>query len=175
MILPLVFFGNSLLRKHSSFVEHINDGVRRLVEDMIETMDSKKGVGLAAVQVGVLLRVFIIRPEIYLENGEMTLGDVQVFINSVLSAPTEEKVLMLEGCLSLPGLHREVERPVAIHVEAQNLQGEKVSADFSDFTAREIMHENDHLNGVLFIDRLDARTKREIEPFLKEIKKAHKG
>ncbi len=169
MKLPLCYYGNPILRKKCQTVDKITPEIRQLVQDMIETMDAANGVGLAATQVGSLHRLFVIRPEIKNE-GEFALGAPEVFINPVLSKPTEEGQVMNEGCLSFPGLHLEVIRPYGIHVEALNLEGEKISADVYGFKARELMHENDHLNGVVFVDRVTDSIKKEIKPVLREMK-----
>lgn len=170
---PLVYYGNPLLRKKSVKVEKINDEIKTLVKDMIETMDANNGVGLAAIQVGEPWRVIVIRPEIENESGKIMLGEPEVYINPVLSNPSSETNIFSEGCLSIPGIHREVERPKSIHVEAMDLEGNKISEDFEGFKAVEIMHENDHLNGVLFVDRLSKENRKKIEPYLKEIKKKY--
>jgi len=96
-----------------------------------------------------------------------------VIINPVLSSPSEEKVSMLEGCMSLPDLHVEVVRPKSIHVSYQNLLGETIEEDLFDFRARMFMHENDHLNGVLHIDRMDPKERKQIEQLLREMKKKY--
>ena len=173
MILPLVYLGNSLLRTRSERVKEITDEIRSLVTDMIETMDENKGIGLAAIQVGKPLRILIIRPVIEQNENEAVLGDVEVYINSKISNPSSETVILPEGCLSIPGIHAEVERPKSIHIEWTDLEGKHHEGDFSDFKARELMHENDHLNGVLFIDRLTAKVRKEISLHLKEIEKKY--
>lgn len=174
MKLPLCYYGNPLLRKTCQPVDKITPEISKLVQDMIDTiMDSGNGVALAANQVGSLLRIFVIFPIVQNETGESVLGAPEVFINPVLSKPTEQQETMNEGCLSLPGLNLEVIRPYGIHVEAMNLEGEKVSCDVYGFKAREIMHENDHLNGKFFIDRVIDSVKKEIEPFLRDLKKKY--
>ncbi len=170
MILPLCYYGNVILRKKCHKIERITPDIHKLVSDMIETMDSSNGIGLAATQVGKDLCLFVIRPEIKDAEGNFSLGEPEVFINPVLSNPTEEREKMTEGCLSFPGLYLEIDRPYGIHVEALNLEGEKISLDIYGFKAREIMHENDHLNGKLFIDRTTDSVKNEIDPLLREIK-----
>lgn len=167
----LIYFGNPKLRKKSVEVTSITEEVKVLVSEMIEVMDAKKGVGLAAPQLGEHLRIFIIRPEIVLPNNEITLGPVEVFINPRLFDPSKETHTMAEGCLSIPGIHVEVIRPIAISIEALDLNGNKISFRAEGFKARELMHENDHLNGVLFVDRVSDELKKEIEPFLRNFKK----
>jgi len=170
MILPLIYYGNNLLRTRSGKVKQIDPEIKQLCFDMIETMDANNGVGLAAIQVGKPFRIIVIRPVLETENGESYLGDAEIYINPVLSNPSENTEILSEGCLSIPKLHFDVERPVSIHIEALDINGDKISKEIIGFKAREIMHENDHLNGVLFIDRLSAKKRKEIEPALKEIK-----
>ncbi len=173
MILPIVYYGNQLLRTRSEKVKEITDEIRTLINDMIETMDENKGVGLAAIQVGKPFRIFIIRPIVEQKDDEAVLGDVEVFINPKITLSSDESVIFSEGCLSVPALHAEVERPGAIHIEWMDLEGNIQSVDVSGYKARELMHENDHLNGVLFIDRLPAKIRKEIAPQLKEIEKKY--
>jgi peptide deformylase len=172
MILSLVYFGNPLLRSRSLAITEITPEIKQLAYDMIETMDANKGVGLAAIQVGKPLRMFVIRPEIENE-GEVVLGEAKVFINPILLNPSQEREILSEGCLSIPGLHVEVERPKNIHIKALNLDGKQILLEFNGFSAREIMHENDHLNAVLFIDRVPAQKRKEISPLLKQIQEKY--
>ena len=174
MKLPLKYYNDPILREKCKKVDKITEEIKKLVSDMIETMDANNGIGLAANQVGYLFKLFVIRPEIKDANGEYALGSPEVYINPVLSKnPSEEKNVMTEGCLSFPGLHIEIERPKKIHVEAIDINGDPVSIDLVGFKAREIMHENDHLNGRLFIDRASKEIRKHIEPALREIKKKY--
>lgn len=173
MKLPLYYYGSPVLRKKCQEVDKITDEIRMLVSNMIETMDANNGVGLAASQVGELLRIFVIRPEIKLPDGKFDLGAPEVYINPVLSNPSDEIDIMNEGCLSLPGLHADIERPFSIHIEALDVEGNVISLDATGFKARELMHENDHLNGKLFIDRLYHEDKRAVEPLLRKLKKKY--
>ncbi|MGD2169690.1 MAG: peptide deformylase [Chlamydiota bacterium] len=175
MLLKLCYYNNPILRKKCKPVKEITDEIKRLAQDMIETMDAGNGVGLAAPQVGKDLAIFVMREDKYTEEGELVLGDAKVFINPKLSNPSKETNVHLEGCLSLPGLHLDIERPNVIYVEAMDLEGNITSQEFTDFTARIIMHENDHLNGVLFIDRIPKKTKKKIEPSLRKIKEKYEA
>jgi peptide deformylase len=169
----LLYYGNPLLRKKCQNVEEVTPQIRELALEMIAIMDAKRGVGLAASQVGELIRIFVIRPEVTLPNNEITLGKPEVFINPRLYDPSKEVVVMAEGCLSLPGLHVELGRPMEISVDALDFNGNPITLRATGFKARELMHENDHLNGVLFIDRLPVKVKKEIEPILRDIKQKH--
>ena len=157
MRLELRYYGDPILRKTALVIDKITDEVRMLAKDMIETMDALNGVGLAANQVGQLCKLFVIRPEVKTPDDEFALGPAEVYINPILSAPSQETEVMTEGCLSFPGLHAEIERPLSIHIDAIDLDGNPISLDVSGFKAREIMHENDHLNGVLYIDRIRGK------------------
>lgn len=173
MKLRLRYFGDPILRKKCKVVTEITDEIRSLVKDMIETMDALNGVGLAANQVGKSYKLFVIRPEVKSPEGEFSLGPAEVYINPVLSNPSEETEIMNEGCLSFPGLHVDVERPFSIHVEALDIHGHPISLDVSGFKARELMHENDHLNAKFFIDRLSANLRKAVEPALKKIQEKY--
>ena len=170
--LVLRYYGDPILRRKAEEIAKITDEIKLLVKKMIEVMDEKNGVGLAATQLGVLYKVLVIRPEIETENG-FALGDIEVYINPIISNPSKEREVMSEGCLSVPGIHKEVIRPISIHIEAIDLNGNKISEDVIGFKARELMHENDHLNGKLFIDRISKEDKKDIEEDLKAIKKTY--
>jgi peptide deformylase len=172
MIIPLRYYGDPVLRQKALPIEVVTDEVRRLAFDMVETMDAKRGVGLAANQIGKLLRIFVIRPEIAAEDGEFMLGEPEFYINPSLILPSEELEVCSEGCLSIPKLHLDIERPKEIHIRAMNLEGQWFEADVGGFKARELMHENDHLNGVLFVDRYKG-SRLEVDDFLRQCKKKY--
>jgi len=171
--LALRRYDDPILRKKAVSVEAITPAIERLAADMVETMVGSNGVGLAGPQIGQLLRIFIIRDEMLAEDGNYVMGPPEVIINPTLSSPSEEKVSMVEGCLSLPGLYVDVIRPKVIHVRYMNLKGEWVEEMLDGFRARVTMHENDHLNGVLTIDRIDKRERKKAEPHLLAIKKKY--
>ncbi len=134
---------DEILRKKSRVVEEVNDRIRTLVKDMIETMYEANGVGLAAPQVGILKRVAVV------DVGE----GIHVFINPEIIEKSGS-CIDVEGCLSLPGKQGQVERPEKIKVRALNENGEQFEIEAEDFFARAICHETDHLDGILFIDKL---------------------
>lgn len=171
MRLPLCYYGDPILRTKAQTIEKITPEIVALAEDMIETMIAHNGVGLAAPQVGKSIRLYVCRDEHKNFEGEYTLGEPKVMINPILRHPSLETTSQLEGCLSIPGLHLNIERPKSIHIRYQTLQGEFVEEELSDFFARVNMHENDHLNGVLHIDRASIQDRKEAEPFLRQIKK----
>lgn len=175
MILDLRYYDDPILRKKAQDVECITDEIKELCLNMVETMLHSKGIGLAAPQVGVLLRIFVSNCEYEDEQGEVHLGEPKVYINPVLSNPSEALVERGEGCLSIPKLYAPVLRPLTIDVEAMDLNGQIFKESCYGYQARNRMHENDHLNGVLFIDRIKGKRRSELEPALRLIKQRYKS
>jgi peptide deformylase len=179
MKLRLAYYGDSILRKKATPIAEINDAIRQLVADMVETMDAHNGCGLAAPQVHQSIRLFITCIPEYIEDKEeksgykMIPGPLRVFINPKIIAYSDECQTDDEGCLSIPDLRGEVTRPLKITIEATDLEGNTFTEDFVEFEARAIMHENDHINGVLYIDRLSPKRKKEFEAPLREIKRKY--
>jgi peptide deformylase len=136
--------GDEILRKKSRKVENIDDRLKILADDMAETMYHASGVGLAAVQVGVLKRLIVV------DAGE---GLVKLINPEILE--TEGEQLDIEGCLSLPGVRENVKRPSRVKVKALDMEGKETIIEGSDFFARALCHEIDHLDGILFIDRAE--------------------
>ncbi len=155
----ILHYGEEPLREASQPVTEINDDVRRLVEDMFETMYESKGVGLAAPQVGVNLRIAII------DIGE----DPLVLINPQI-LKLSGKETCDEGCLSFPGLTEKVERAKKVVAEATDLDGSVYEIEAEGLLARAIQHELDHLDGVLFIDRISKARKLQIKHELEILK-----
>lgn len=143
----VVVYPNPILSKPAEPVTAINSEIKRFIKDMLAVMYREGGVGLAAPQIGVSARIFVANPE-----GKKG-GPEFVFINPVLSEHKGE-ILGPEGCLSLPGISGDVIRAEQVSVEASNEKGETFRLNADDFLARIIQHENDHLNGRLFIDRV---------------------
>ncbi|MDF2550332.1 MAG: def [Chlamydiales bacterium] len=168
----LIYYGNPLLRQKASPILSFDQDLRLLAENLIDVMFEAKGVGLAAPQVGVLQRLFI---AVALPEGEEDVkkGEPKVYINPELSNPGFETNFLEEGCLSIPKLYLEVERPSRITIKAYDLDGNPFVEELTDFAARCIMHENDHLNGVLFIDRVIPKERKKAEKFLRDIKKRY--
>ncbi len=150
-MLDIITLGDERLKKRSIVVPDIDGNVQSLVEQMFESMHANKGIGLAAVQVGSMFRLFVTDVE----------GDApRVFINPDILETSLEQVTLEEGCLSIPGINADVVRPLAVKVQAWNERGRPFSIDAEGMLARVVQHELDHLNGVLFIDRIDPK-KRE--------------
>lgn len=138
--------GDELLRKKSRKIDEVNNRITTLIKDMFETMYAANGIGLAAPQVGILKRLFVI------DIGEGPL----VFINPEILS-TEGAVCDIEGCLSIPNEQDEVERPEKIKVKAINEKGEEFTLEAEGLLARAICHENDHLDGILFTDKIKSK------------------
>ena len=158
------------LRLVSEPVKRIDAGIRRLVEDMFETMYAAPGIGLAAIQVGVGKRVFTAD----LSKKEEA-REPQVFINPEITWTSDEKAIQEEGCLSIPEYYEDVERPVQVKVKYLDLDGKAHEIEADGLLARCVQHEIDHINGVLFIDHLSKlKRDRVIKKFSKAAKVAKK-
>ena len=136
--------GDDVLRKRSREVTTVDDRIRMILDDMLETMHESDGVGIAAPQVGILRRMFIVEAE---------EGDIFEIINPEI-IEMEGSFIGEEGCLSVPGEQGEVERPYKVKVKALNEKGEEIIVEGEELLARALCHEIDHLEGVLFVDKV---------------------
>ena len=172
MKLPLRYIGDPVLRDKAQEIQVISEEVKILARNMLETMHATNGIGLAAPQVGSLLRIFVCVVVVEGENGRVKTEQERVYINPKIESVSEEMVAMSEGCLSIPGLYvDDVLRPKTITVSSLDLEGNQILETISGWHARVVLHENDHLNGVLFIDRLQPKQKKGIDEEIKKIKK----
>jgi len=158
-IRPIRLYPDPVLREAATPVGVVDDSVRQLARDMAETMYDAPGVGLAAPQVGVQRRVVVYRTS---EEDEL-----HTLINPAIVSSSGE-VTEDEGCLSIPGLAYPVTRAQKVSVRALDLEGKELAYDAEDMEARVIQHEIDHLDGVLFIDRIDESLRREARRVLRE-------
>lgn len=144
---PLRFMGDPVLREKAVPVREVTEEIRRLIEDMFDTMYAEEGVGLAAPQVGVSQRVIVVDPR---------EPDVPPFalVNPEIVAFSEELERGEEGCLSIPGLREVVERSAAVRIEGLDRAGQRVTLEAEGLLARILQHEVDHLDGILFVDRV---------------------
>lgn len=157
----LHLFGSPVLRQHSAEVAEVGEETRRLVDDLFETMDAARGIGLAANQVGLATRVAVVAVE----------GERLAMVNPVIvSAEGSDRAE--EGCLSIPDLYAEVTRPARIILEALGRDGVPYRLEAEGLLARAIQHEIDHLDGILFLDHLSA-LKRQL--LLARYKRDHRG
>lgn len=173
MPISLRYYGDPILRKRCKPIAVITDEIRKLVQNMIAIMDQHDGIGLAAPQIGHAICLFVLRNYIELENDKWKLSEPRVYINPKLFFPKKKKETEEEGCLSIPKIFHEVTRPSFVIVEALDLNGNPFTEEMDGYNARVRIHENDHLNGVLFIDHLHAKIRKKIKPLLEEIKKKH--
>ena len=152
-MLNIITIGNDILKEKSAPVSEIDENIKKLIEQMTEVLDKKKGVGLAAPQVGENKRIFITKIP----------GDIQrVFINPDIIQTSQELVSCEEGCLSIPGVWADVVRPSEIIVQAWDIGGKVYKIEARGVLARVIQHELDHLNGILFTDRLDENQREKV-------------
>jgi len=163
---PIVTYGNPVLRKKSEPVDGINQEVKDLVSDLTDTLKKAKGLGLSAVQIGVLKRVFIV---------DLTAVDVneslRVYINPEIIEKDGE-VTYEEGCLSFPGIYQNVTRPGQVKVRATDLDGKVFEQVAEGLAGRAILHEYDHLEGKLFIDYLSSISRTLLKGRLKKLAEA---
>ncbi len=180
MKLPIVGYGNPILRAKGARVEAIDDRVRELAMNMVETMREAHGVGLAAQQIGEALQLTVVdiaevedRPSTIKRNGAAL--DPKSLMPLVLLNPelrlSEETDLGLEGCLSFPEITADIWRASSVVLRAQTLQGEMLEIEATGLLARALQHEVDHLNGILFIDRMSAATKVALRSRLKRMQR----
>jgi peptide deformylase len=153
-------FGDLVLRAKALEVERFDERLRQEIERMGELMDDALGVGLAATQIGVLHRVLVYRA--YSDDP------ISALVNPVLEWSSTELETASEGCLSLPGVHVEVERPAQVRVRGLDRQGKPVVVEAEELEARVIQHEIDHLDGTLILDRISREARKEAMRSLRE-------
>jgi peptide deformylase len=183
MILSILQYGDPILRAKGKQIEKIDDYIRELAANMIETMHAANGVGLAAQQVGEALQLTVLdvsqiedRPSTLKLNGrdvDPTASMPLVLINPEIELGGETEV-GTEGCLSFPEINGQIERAESTMARAQNLEGDKIEVVASGLLARAIQHEVDHLNGILFIDRMNSAAKAALSSRLKRLQKQTK-
>jgi peptide deformylase len=180
MKLPILQYGDPMLRAKGKGIDQIDDRIRELVANMLETMEAANGVGLAAQQVGEALQLTVLdisrvedRPSTMTLNGREV--DPQTAMPLVLINPeielADETEIGTEGCLSFPEITGEIERAKAVIARGQTLEGDKIEIEATGLLARALQHEADHLNGILFIDRMSSATKASLSSRLKRLQK----
>jgi len=180
MILPILEYGDPILRAKGKPIENVDDRIRELAANMIETMHAANGVGLAAQQVGEALQLTVVdvslvedRPSTLKVDGKEV--DPKAAMPLVLINPEIELLgateVGVEGCLSFPEITGDIERATSVIVRAQTLEGRTAEIEATGFLARAIQHEGDHLNGILFIDRMNSAAKAALSSRLKRLQK----
>lgn len=178
MLLPIVKYGHPALRQKGARVEKITPDIASLIEDMLETMYAAAGIGLAAQQVGRALQLTVIdvrgvkdRPSTIELDGQP--ADVAAWMPMVLINPElkpyGEPVTGPEGCLSFPEIYEEITRPAFVEVRAMDAKGREMHFKSGGLLARAIQHETDHLNGILFIDRMPLKAKQALKAELEAL------
>ena len=181
MKLPIRKYGDPILRAKGKRIEKVDDKVRALAENMLETMHAANGVGLAAQQVGQALQLTVLdvsqvedRPSTMTLDGQ-PVADLQTAMPLVLLNPVvrlgKETELGSEGCLSFPEITADIERAVMVEMDAETLEGETLRIEASGLLARALQHEVDHLHGILFIDRMSSASKASHSSRLKRLQK----
>ncbi len=185
MILEIVKYGEPVLRQKGAKIESVTPEIKKLIADMFETMEAGHGVGLAAQQIGRALQLTVIdvravqkeRPstlEIDGQPAELDRIMPLVLINPTVK-PVAEPVAGSEGCLSFPEIFGEITRPESVFVSALDARGKPISFRCGGLLARAVQHETDHLNGILFIDRMERKVKAEIQDELDALQSGDQG
>lgn len=173
-ILKIITAPDALLKQVSTPVAGVDDDLRKLMDDMLETMYDAPGIGLAAVQVGAPKRVLVIDLQDRESDAEDApeIRDPHFFVNPEIYWTSDEEAIYQEGCLSVPEFFEDVERPAECKVRYLDYKGDAQDKHFTGLMATCLQHEMDHLNGILFIDHI-SRLKRQM--ILKKLKKAEKA
>ncbi len=172
MIKPIVAFGDPVLKAEAEEIEKDYPGLETLISDMWETMYEAEGVGLAAPQIGESIRMFVAdgSPFGEGEDGDPDCLDFKrVMINPVIFESSKETSVMEEGCLSIPGIREEVERPVSIKIEYYDEKWDLVEEELSGIAARIVQHEYDHLDGIMIPDHITSIKRRLLHGKLRDI------
>lgn len=156
-VLKLYTYPHKILSQKCEKVEEVNDDIRKLLDDMLETMYADKGVGLAAPQIGISKRIIVIDDKIT-DEGEPGPNPMYL-VNPEIIKKSDETIFFNEGCLSVPGQSAKVERHAAVTVKYLDYNGKEQILDAEDYLAIILQHETDHLDGILYIDRI-SRLKR---------------
>ncbi|MGI9473503.1 MAG: peptide deformylase [Rubripirellula sp.] len=169
MQLSIIHYPHPTLRVRSKPIRRVDKELRDMAAQMLDLMYEADGVGLAANQVDLPVRLFVANP-----SGERGDGEELVLLNPELQMPKGNESGQ-EGCLSLPGMYGQVKRPKSIRLSAYDLKGNPIEREVDGFLARVLQHENDHLDGVLFFDRMSEESKRELDDALIELETVHKS
>jgi len=178
MILPIVAYGDTVLRKKAKTIAKDHPELKQLVANMWETMYNASGVGLAAPQVGLPIRLFVIDTTPFADDEELTEeeqkalnGFKKVFINAQIEEETGTDWAFNEGCLSIPDIREDVNRKDTITITYQNEAFERFTETYTGLVARVVQHEYDHIEGILFTDKLSSLKKRLLKNRLQKISK----
>lgn len=171
MILPITLYGDQVLRKIAENIDLEYEGLQELIENMFETMYNAEGVGLAAPQIGLPIRLFVVDLSPLSKDEPDLAGFRKAFINARISERSGDEQLMEEGCLSIPGIHEEVYRKNYIRIQYLDKEGVAHDEEYTGYTARVLQHEYDHLDGIMFTDHCTPLKRRLLKRRLTEISK----
>jgi peptide deformylase len=171
MVLPIVTYGKSVLRKVAKDIDQTYEGLNQLIENMFDTMYKADGIGLAAPQVDRSIRLFVIDATPLAEDNPLLADFKKVFINAKILKEWGEEWFYNEGCLSVPGLREEVKRPANITIEYVDENWVKHTEDYDGEKARIIQHEYDHLQGIIFTDKVNPLKKQLLRGRLSNIER----
>lgn len=173
MILPVIAYGHPVLKKVGEEISPDYPGLSELIENMWETMYACEGVGIAAPQIGKSLRLFVIDASPFAEDEPALEGFKKVFINAEILEEAGDEWQFREGCLSIPQIRENVYRPESVKIKYQNENFEEVIEEYSGLAARVIQHEYDHIEGILFTEKINPLKKQMIKRKLTDISKGN--
>ena len=170
MILPIHVYGSDVLRERAKEIDFSTyENLQETIDNMQQTMENADGVGIAAPQVGLAIRLLIVDGKPFGEDDPELAAFRRVMINPVLVEESEETADYSEGCLSVPDIHADITRPAKIKVQYINQEGAEVTEEFDGFKCRMVQHEMDHLDGKMFVDRATPIRKKMISAKLTKI------
>lgn len=177
MIRPIIAYGDPVLRKKAVEIDEVYPDLNLLLEDMFETMYNSQGVGLAAPQIGLSIRIFIVDAAPFVDEDEEDVEGLRdfkrVFINPIIIEETGKEWKFEEGCLSIPGIREDVSRQPDLIVEYYNEKFELIEEKLTGLPARIVQHEYDHIEGVLFTDKINPLKKQLLKGKLNDIAKGN--
>ncbi|KAK1268856.1 hypothetical protein QJS04_geneDACA005036 [Acorus gramineus] len=168
--LKIIEYPDPVLRARNKRVDAFDENLKKLVEEMFDVMYKTDGIGLSAPQVGINVQLMVFNPV-----GERGEGEEIVLVNPKVSKYSKKIVVFNEGCLSFPGIYADVQRPASVKIDAWNINGEKFSVSLSDLPARVFQHEFDHLQGILFFDKMTDDVLESIRPELQALEKKYES
>ncbi len=171
MILPIVAYGDPVLRKETEEIDRNYEGLADFIQNMWETMDNAEGVGLAAPQVGRAIRLFVVDASAFADEDPKLADFKKVFINPEITEEYGEEWVFNEGCLSIPGVREDVKRNAQLKITYLDENFKEHKEEYDGMVARIIQHEYDHIEGILFTDRISALRKRMVKKKMEDISK----
>lgn len=171
MVLPIYLYGNPILKQKGSSITNDYPNLSEVINNMWETMYFANGVGLAAPQIGLSIRLFIVDSILYYEKSEINKGIKKVFINPLIIEESGQEWPFEEGCLSIPKINAEVDRKTHLKIKYQDESFKDHIEVFDEMNARIIQHEYDHIEGILFIDKIKPVRRQILQRKLEKIKR----